>query len=163
MNPTWPWLSLPSLALLRRQARDVGQRRVDPIIELLMRSGVGEADVAAHGTLGRSERTSARLAYPIFVGLIELDADIWPEKTHEHVAVHECAEVAEHRLNLDVAIIRNKIAESFLVGFGRPRDLHGTDSFTLEYTSSRAECFTLMQVRLPDLEEGPRLKGLGAT
>jgi hypothetical protein len=41
--------------------------------------------------------------------------------------------------------------------------LHGTASFTLEYTSSRAERFTLVHVRLPDLEEGLRLKGLGAT
>ncbi len=38
----------------------------------------------------------------------ELQADIGPEQAHEHVAVHEGTEVAEHRLDLDARVVRDQ-------------------------------------------------------
>jgi hypothetical protein len=82
----------------------------------------GQADIAAHRALSGPERArSVDRGQFLSVRLAEPDAHGGPEQPGEHVAVHEGAEVAEHRLDLDFRVLGDKRPEElpvFLAGLG---------------------------------------------
>ena len=100
------------------------ERIRDPWSRLRPRERDRQRDVAAHRPLLRPERAPAGFDELLLVRLGELDADVRTEQPHEHVAVHERAEVAEHRLDLDARIVGHQGLEARLVGVCGLGDLH---------------------------------------
>src|SRR6266516_6414560 len=113
---------------LRRQRADMGERPLHPLRSYVGRTapGFGQAGVPAHRALGRPERTGAVDALQFGAPrVVEAYADGRPEQRGEHVAVHERAEVAEHRLDLHRRVVRKHSPEEVLVRFARLAYFHG--------------------------------------
>lgn len=101
-------------------------RPLDPGGHLLVGEVRRKGEVTAHRPLGRAERCTPRhRAQRLEAGLVELDPDALSEQAREHVAVHERAQAAEHRLDLDTRRLRDEPAEPCLVLFAVLGHLHG--------------------------------------
>jgi membrane-associated phospholipid phosphatase len=130
---TRPGLSLLGFLLLRWQRCHVPVCPLDPACGDI-RGGPpdpGQAQVTPHRPPGRPERAIAghrRQFLP--PGVIEPHAHVGPEQSGEHVPVHERAEVAEHRLDLDLRIVWKHRPEKLFVCVRRLWYLH-TPSRTL--------------------------------
>src|SRR5437763_1153984 len=112
---------------LRRQLADMGERPLHPLRRHAGRAapGLGQAGVPAHRALGRPEGASAVDALQFGTPrVVQPDAHGRPEQPGEHVAVHERAEVTEHRLDLDRRVVRKHGPEEVLVRLARLGNFH---------------------------------------
>src|SRR5262249_26567199 len=88
--------------------------------------GAGQAGIPAHRAFRGPERARPVDALQFRTGgVVEPDAHGRPEQPREHVPVHERAEVAEHRLDLDRRVVGEHGLEEVLVRLARLRYFHG--------------------------------------
>ena len=85
----------------------------------------GHHHVAGHRVAGhRLEWTAARLHDRLRLRVGKTHEQVLAEEAGEHVAVHECGQVAEHRLERDRRVAGHELREGGLRLLGRLRHLH---------------------------------------
>ena len=89
---------------------------------MLRRTRRRARSTAGPSPVSLATKRGSRRSRPI--GLGQLEPDARAEQSHEHVAVHERTEVAEHRLDGDVGALGHQVVEDGLVLIGRLGNLH---------------------------------------